>query len=127
MQRIISLPLGFALVLLLVLVPHRSQAGEEPTMVMTVLEARVESARTTDLERAYREGTSDVPPEILETFLVRDTADAAVHRIVTVWTSREALEQMRASGVKPRGVQIFQAAGATPTLSILEVVVHRKR
>jgi hypothetical protein len=44
---------------------------------------------------------------------------------VTHWVSREALDQVRASGVTPRGVQIFQAAGVTPELSVLDVIVHR--
>ena len=94
-------------------------------MVMTVLEARVAPERVGDLERAYREAVSEIPPGIVETFLVRDTNDAAVFRIMTVWVSREDLEKMRASGVKPKGVQIFEAAGAAPKLSILDVVIHK--
>ncbi len=38
-----------------------------------------------------------------------------------MWESPEALAAMRGSGT-PRGIQIFRAAGAEPTLSILEVV-----
>ena len=95
-------------------------------MVITVLEASVAADRASDLERVYRERTAQVPSDIIETFLVRDTGDARVFRIITVWVSREALESMRSSGVKPTGVQIFEAVGATPTLSIFDVVVHRK-
>jgi heme-degrading monooxygenase HmoA len=94
-------------------------------MVITILEANVAPERFDDLERAYREGTAQLPPDIVETFLVRDARGHAQYRIVTVWASRAALEAMRASGVTPKGVQIFQAAGATPELSVLEVVVHR--
>ena len=96
-------------------------------MVMTVLEAHVAKDRASDLERAYREGTAELPPDIVETFLIRDTNDATAFRITTVWSSREALDKMRASGVKPKGVQMFETAGATPQLSILDVVVHRRR
>jgi heme-degrading monooxygenase HmoA len=95
-------------------------------VVITVLEASVAADRASDLERVYRERTAQVPSDIIETFLVRDTGDARVFRIITVWVSREALESMRSSGVKPTGVQIFEAVGATPTLSIFDVVVHRK-
>lgn len=94
-------------------------------MVVTVLTAEVAADRVADLEQAYREGTGELPPDIVETFLVRDASRAEHFRIMTVWRSREALEAMRASGVTPKGVQIFQAAGATPELSVLEVAVHR--
>ena len=96
-------------------------------MVITVLEARVAELRLQDLESAYREGTKAFPPGLVETFLVRDGSDPLQCRIITVWTSREALEAMRSSGEKPKGVQFFEAAGASPTLSVLEVVAHGRR
>jgi quinol monooxygenase YgiN len=95
-------------------------------MVMTILEAIVARDRIEDLERAYREGTETLPPELVETFLVRDTQNETLFRIITVWVSRAALEQMRATVDKPKGVQIFEAAGATPTLMILDVVAHQR-
>jgi hypothetical protein len=94
-------------------------------MVMTVLEAQVEVSRAGDLEREYREGTMQIPPEILQTFLVRDTRDATRYRIVTIWETRAGLDAMRASGVTPKGVQIFQAAGATPELSVFDIIVQQ--
>ena len=93
--------------------------------VITVLEATVAQERVGELERAYREGTGELPIEIAETFLVRDTKVPGTFRIITVWSSMEALQAMRASGVKPKGIQIFEQAGATPELSVLEVVVHQ--
>ncbi|HSJ31816.1 MAG TPA: antibiotic biosynthesis monooxygenase [Longimicrobiales bacterium] len=96
-------------------------------MVMTVLEAQVLPDRVMELEEAYREGTSEIPPEIVETFLVREMGEPARFRIVTVWTSRDALDAMRQSGVTPRGVQIFQSIGAAPVLSVHDVVVHQRR
>jgi len=104
-----------------------SATAKEKKMVMTVLEAQVARDRIEDLERAYREGTAALPPEIVETFLVRDARDGALFRIVTVWVSREALEKMRAAPEKPKGVQMFEAAGATPKLAVLDVVDHRRR
>jgi quinol monooxygenase YgiN len=95
-------------------------------MVITILEAQVARDRIGDLERQYREGTSALPADIAETFLVRDAQDATLFRIVTVWASREALEEMRAAPEKPKGVQMFEAAGASPTLSVLDVVTHQR-
>jgi hypothetical protein len=96
----------------------------EKKMVMTILQAQVALERTGDLERAYKEGTRELPPDIVETFLVRDADDRSVYRVMTVWVSREALDAMRASVDKPKGVQMFEAAGASPQLTILEVVAR---
>lgn len=93
-------------------------------MVMTVLEAKVPAQRLADVERVFREGMSPLPPEIVESYLVRDTKDPSLFRLTTVWQSMEALQAMRRSGAKPKGVQMFEAVGATPALTILEVVVH---
>ncbi len=88
-------------------------------MVLTVLEARVAAGREADLRAAYRDSAQGpFPPGLVSSSLLRLTADQAVWRIATLWASSEA---MRGKGT-PRGVQIFQAAGAQPTLSILEVV-----
>lgn len=95
-------------------------------MVITMLEARVAEDRVAALEQAYRENTREIPAAILETFLVRDAHEPGRFRIVTVWSTRAALDAMRNSGVTPTGVRIFQAAGATPDLSVLEVRVHRQ-
>ena len=94
-------------------------------MVMTILEAQVAEDKAGTLERAYRDGTVEVPADIVETFLVRDSSQPALFRIVTVWSSREALDTMRASGGTPKGVQIFEAAGGVPTLRVFDVLVHR--
>jgi hypothetical protein len=99
-------------------------AGGEP-MVMTVLEAHVPASRLADVARVFEEGTRELPREIVETYLVRDTAEPSLFRLTTVWRTREDLERMRASGVKPKGVQMFEAVGAAPALKILDVVLHR--
>jgi heme-degrading monooxygenase HmoA len=96
-------------------------------MVMTVLEARVAPERVAELERLYDEAASALPPEIVETFLVRNSRDPDLFRIVTLWASREALAAMRASGETPKGVQVFQAVGAGPHLSVFDVVAHGER
>ena len=93
-------------------------------VVITVLEAAIDLDRADDLEDEYRAATAELPPEIRETFLVRDARDPTSYRIITVWESFAALQAMRASGVAPKGIQIFQAVGGKPELSILEVVAH---
>ncbi len=94
-------------------------------MVMTVLEARVPAGQLGDVERVFRDGMSSLPSEIVEVFLVLDTKDPSIFRLNTVWRSMGDLQKMRQSGVKPKGVQMFEAAGAQPALSISEIIVHR--
>ena len=40
---------------------------------------------------------------------------------MTVFRSREELEAVRTSGQSPRGVAMFRAAGAEPTLALLQI------
>ena len=94
-------------------------------MVVTVLEAHVPESRLDEVEPVFRNAMTDLPPEIVETFLTRSASDPTLFRLHTVWTSREALDAMRRSGVKPKGIQMFEAVGAHPDLAIFEVVVHR--
>jgi hypothetical protein len=93
-------------------------------MIMTVLEARVPDDRLADVEGVFREGMQNLPPQIVESWLVRDANDPSLFRLMTVWRSFEALQELRASGEKPKGLQMFEAAGARPELSIHNVVVH---
>ena len=94
-------------------------------MVITVLRAEVDADRIGDLESAYRYAVrGDLPSGLTQTFLARDARQPSTFEIVTVWSSRAALEAMRATGETPRGVQIFQSVGAAPELSILDVLEH---
>ena len=93
-------------------------------MIMTVLEARVPSSRLSQVEGVFKNGMKDLPPQIVESHLVRDTNDPSLFRLMTVWRSFEALQELRASGEKPKGLQMFEEVGARPELSVYDVVVH---
>lgn len=93
-------------------------------MVVTVLQAQVAADQTQTLERVYQEGIAKLDRGIVQTFLLHSFADATLWQIVTVWESRAALDEMRRSGETPRGVLMFRAAGAEPSLSILNVAAH---
>jgi quinol monooxygenase YgiN len=94
-------------------------------MVMTILEARVDAHRATEVEPVFRKGTAELPPEIVSTWLIRDSKDPELYRLCTVWRDRASLMAMRASGEKPKGVQMFEQVGATASLTIADVVVTR--
>lgn len=91
-------------------------------MVVTMVEARVSANRETDLIEAYGRATeAGLPPQIVETFLLRaDEGDP--WRIATVWRSREDLEAYRTSVETPTAVAVFRAAGAEPTLTVFDVI-----
>ena len=93
-------------------------------MVITVLEARVAAEKSSALEAAYNDGIKQLDAGIEQTFLVHNFKEPALWQIITVWESLAALEAMRNSGQTPRGVIMFRAADAEPTLSIWGVVAH---
>lgn len=90
-------------------------------MVMTILEAHVPAENWDALEQAYGDGIKEQDPGLVQTFLLHASSDPTIWRIATVWESREALAKMRQMGT-PRGVLMFRAAGAEPTLMVFDIV-----
>lgn len=93
-------------------------------MVLTILEAYVDSEKWAALEQAYQASANALPPPITQTFLMQSSADPTLWQICSLWRSREALEEYRRSVDTPGGVLIFRAAGAEPTLSVFDVRAH---
>jgi hypothetical protein len=93
-------------------------------MVMTILEAHVAQKDWAALERAFQEGARHQDAGLVQSFLVHSTNYVELWRIITIWSSREALDAMRRSGEVPRGVQMFHSAHAEPVLTIFEVAQH---
>ncbi len=93
-------------------------------MVMTILEAKVDRQNWATLETVYNADTKTLDPGIVQTFLIQSKAEGELWRILTVWESAEALNAMRQSGEIPRGVQMFQAAQAQPSLGVFDIVAE---
>ena len=94
-------------------------------MVVTILEAHIEPDMTSALLAAYQNGLSHLPPQMVRTYLIQSTADKAVWQILSVWKSREALDEMRSSRETPEGILMFRAAGAEePKISIFDVAAY---
>ena len=92
-----------------------------PNMVMTILEAHVAADKWEILEKAYEQETQQaLTPGIVQTYLAHSISDPSMWRILTIWHSREALDEMRKQGT-PRGVVMFREAEAEPALSIFEI------
>ena len=91
-------------------------------MVTTILEAVVQPENWGLLREAYQRDIGDLPPQMVRTFLLQGLPDRTLWQIVSVWKSREALEDMRSSGETPAGIRMFRTAGAEPVLTIFDVV-----
>ncbi len=90
--------------------------------VVTVLEGSVATERAADLLAEFAiSAAGPFPAGLMRSLLLRDANDPTRWRIETTWQSGEALAAMRSAG-KPRGVQMFEAVGAHPTLSIFETL-----
>ena len=89
--------------------------------VMTILEGWVTQSNWSTLKQGYRLAAQAHDAGLVQSFLVQGARELELWRILTVWESREALDAMRGSVETPRGVLIFRAAGAEPSLSIFEV------
>jgi quinol monooxygenase YgiN len=92
-------------------------------MVITILEAHVDATNWSAFQNDFKTRTAELPPQMIRTYLLQDTSDQALWRIISVWKSREALEEMRNSGETPTGVLIFRNVGAEPNLSVFNVPV----
>ena len=92
-------------------------------MVITILEAHVTATNWSAFQNDFRARTADFPLQMIRTYLLQDTADPTLWRIVSVWKSPEALNEMRNSGETPTGILMFRSAGAEPKLSIFNVPV----
>jgi hypothetical protein len=75
------------------------------------------------LQADYKDRIAKLPPQMVQTFLLQSTADQTLWQIISVWKSREALDEMRKSGETPEGIVMFRNVGAEPKLSIFNVPV----
>lgn len=91
-------------------------------MVMTILEARVLKENWTALEQAFKEGSNCPEAGLEQSYLVRATKDPDLWRILTIWSSHEALDVMRRSVDTPQGVLMFRSVNSEPVLSIYDIV-----
>jgi len=93
-------------------------------MVLTQLEAKVVSDQWDALKQAFHASTQQLPSAIYQTYLVQDGTERDLWRILTIWHSRQMLQEYRATVQTPEGVLMFRAAGAEPKLSIFDVTDH---
>ena len=93
---------------------------------MTVLEGRVAPDRAAELRRVY-DNAGPLPPQMVQTVLAQSTADPDIWRVMSLWRSREALEEYRQSVSTPTGIMMFRSVGAEPAVSVWDVAVTHLR
>ena len=93
-------------------------------MVLTILEAQVAAEKAAKLEATYKQAVQHLDAGITQTLLLRSLKEPSLWQIVTMWQSREVLDAIRQTGDTPRGVLIFRAVEAEPSLSVFEVMAH---
>lgn len=85
--------------------------------VVTTVEGVVPAERVSDLLDTFP--TGDPPPFILATTTAKDSGSDR-WRVVTIWRSRDELDEYVASVDTPAALEAFQAAGVEPELTIWE-------
>jgi heme-degrading monooxygenase HmoA len=88
-------------------------------MFVSIVEGAIDPVREVDLRSAWEHRPAELPPGLIESFLLR--GEDAMWRIVTVWESREAVMAMRATGARPAALVMFEQAGSEPSLSMCTV------
>jgi hypothetical protein len=93
--------------------------------VATLVRGHVPENRREQLDASYRSLRNDrgaFPPGLERSFLLEDTKVPGAYTIQTLWSSRELLEAMRNSGMKPKALELFENVGAVPQLEFHEIV-----
>jgi quinol monooxygenase YgiN len=90
-------------------------------MVMTILEGHVCTENWSNLEQAYQEASKQKESGSVQSYLNHSIKEPEVWRIITLWSNREALDEMRKSVETPRGVLMFRMVKSEPGLSVFEV------
>lgn len=90
--------------------------------VVTMVSARIAPDRVPEVTGPFSEALrAGLPGERRQTSLLRGDGD--VWRLVTVWRSREDLEDYLASVEEPFARRLFREAGGMPEVEIFEVVL----
>lgn len=90
--------------------------------VVTWVTGRVAAERQEEVSGPYAERIADGPPPgIDQTMLIQDADEMS---IVTVWTRREDLDAMIASGEEPFARRLIRQAGGTPSVRIFDVIAR---
>jgi hypothetical protein len=96
-------------------------------MLITILEGRVTSERWHKLSEIYGKGIKKLPMSLFQTFLIQDTHDSNIWRIISEWRSKEEYEHSSDSRDHDSScMEMFRSIGVEPTCRIFEVRGHHE-
>lgn len=99
------------------------QPEMDKARVVSVLEAWIAPENWDVFVQGYRDRIAQgFPTELLEIFLTQAVTEPELWRIVSIWSSREALDADRRSVQPLSGLAIFRAAGTESTTSTFNIV-----
>ena len=90
-------------------------------MIVTILEGKLSPDKIPLFKKKYNKILQNRPSSLVKTYLLLDTENQNTCKIISVWKSKEDLEEMRKKGT-PAGVLLVREAGVEPSLSIYEVI-----
>src|SRR5688572_4676280 len=91
--------------------------------VLSFVSARVSADRRDEVIRPYSEAIAGgLPPAIRQTFLL--VGEDETMAIATVWSSREDLDAMLASGEEPFARRLLREAGGNPKAKFFDIQVE---
>lgn len=90
-------------------------------MVVTILEATVDKNRWVDLKEIFKKNYEKKPVQMKEGFLIQSRENPNVWCLLSVWNSKEGLDEYRKSVEVPGGILMLRSVGAEPTIKIFDV------
>jgi quinol monooxygenase YgiN len=94
--------------------------------VLTIITATVTKDQWDLLKEKYEAvDKKDLPSSLLNSYLIQDSKEPEIWRIVTVWENLEAMSQYRQSVETPAWILVFQAVNADPELTINEIILSK--
>ncbi len=84
-------------------------------MYVTVLMGYVSRENWSTLQKAFAEAVRHPPKDLLHSVLVQSVDDPMQWQIISFWSSYEAYQAAEANNQTDTCIQLFCAAGSTPT------------
>jgi hypothetical protein len=96
-------------------------------MIITILEANVDNSKWDDLKTGFDKMVEILPAQIVQSLLIQNSQTPESWKLVTLWKSREAFAEFRASAATsvPQGLAFFRSFGIEPLAFSLQNVVGR--
>lgn len=91
---------------------------DEP--VLTMVTATVPPGSEAEILATFRLVTTDLPPEVLHTFLLRGEANE--WSVASLWRGREQHEHYLGSVETQGAIELFRIAGGDPRVTTFDVV-----